>query len=177
MKSIKLEDGNYNPVLLQGIISPAPLLPVEQNGTGEISFKFGNTGDYPMIFDIDKPEYCVLLTIKLSNGIPNNVDPLSSISGSVSYMFDWTYDSLSNTFFGRQNQTIPGSKIGLITIQYKVTKNSTDNEILNGFDVKLTSPEYAISNTKGDDQVSCYTWTEYSPLINEIIIQFFYKVL
>ena len=35
---------SWNPFVNQGIVSPAPLLPVEFDGTGELSFKVGNTG-------------------------------------------------------------------------------------------------------------------------------------
>src|SRR5512135_1897020 len=39
---------SYNPFVSQGVISPAPLLPWEFNGTGTASFNVGNTGSTPL---------------------------------------------------------------------------------------------------------------------------------
>ena len=36
--------GSWNPYLVQGFVSPAPMLPAEFNGTGSLIFDVGNTG-------------------------------------------------------------------------------------------------------------------------------------
>ncbi|TRZ76714.1 MAG: HYR domain-containing protein, partial [Bacteroidetes bacterium] len=163
--------GNYNPFVAQGTISPAPLFPAEYNGTGVVSFKVGNTGSDPLVWDANEPNHDVILVMTLSRGVPN-VAPLNAttaltvIGGSFASTFTWTYNVSTNTYQGRQNRTIPGldqinfTNEGLITIQYKVTQNSPKTGPQNGFNVNLTPPPYANSNSQSDDQVSAYTWTE-----------------
>ena len=146
--------GNYNPFVAEGTIIPAPLPP---NGTGVLSFKVGNTGDDALVLVTGKE---MQLLITLSRGVPNNADPLAAIGGRYAGMFTWTYDGKSNTYTGVQKQTIPGGEVGYVTIQYKVTANSTPSGPQNCFKVKLTPPSYAnTSNARDDDQVSSCTWT------------------
>ena len=59
-------NGNYNPFVNQGIISPSPLWPIEQGGVGEISFNIGNTGDDVLAVT---PGEEIILEIVLSNGV------------------------------------------------------------------------------------------------------------
>jgi len=164
-------NGNYNPFVAQGIISPAPLLPAENNGTGIASFKVGNTGSDPLVWDANDPNNDMILVMTLSRGVPNVVpldatSALTVIGGSFASTFTWSYDVSTNTYQGRQNRTIPGLDLinftneGLITIQYKVTQNSPKIGPQNGFNVNLTPPPYTSSNSQDDDQVSTYTWTE-----------------
>jgi len=157
-------EGNCNPFVAQGTISPAPIPPVEHNGTGIISFKIGNTGDDDLVWTAGDPGNELVITIKLARGVPD-VEPLTAESaltamgGNYAGKFSWNYDPATNTFTGRQKETIPGLGVDYITIAYKVTQNSDQPE--NGFQVSLTPPAYTcVSNTIYDDQVSSYTWTE-----------------
>jgi hypothetical protein len=157
-------EGNCNPFVAQGTISPAPIPPVELNGTGVISFKVGNTGDDALVWTEGNPGNELVVVVQLSRGLPD-VNPLTAenalkaIGGNYARMFSWSYDLQANRFTGRQKETIPGLGVDLVTIAYKVNANSEQPE--NGFLVTLTPPEYTrISNTLNDDQVSSYTWTE-----------------
>ena len=86
-------DGNYNPYVNAGTIIPSPLLPVEVNGTGTVSFNIGNSGSDPLdVF----PGQFITLTITLSYGEPDNVDPLSAIGGTAAGLFTWSYRSLQS---------------------------------------------------------------------------------
>lgn len=154
---------NYNPFVAQGIVSPSPLLDVASNGTGQLSFIVGNSGDDPLVLVANDS---MILTINLSNGVPNNLNPLAALGGSFASYFNWTYNAGSNSYTGVQNQTMPGALdpvtfgAGYITIEYKVTSNSVSSNPQNGFIVTVTPPAYTNTiNTVNDDQVSSYTWT------------------
>jgi hypothetical protein len=83
---------------------------VEANGTGEIAFNFGNTGSDPLTYYADQ---YLLLTVTLSYGEPDNVDPVAGVSGTASEYFTWTYDA--GTYMAHQNSTIPAAKVNAIT--------------------------------------------------------------
>ncbi len=150
------QDGSYNPYVNSGMISPSPLLPVEMNGTGVISFNFGNTGSDPLeIFD----GHVISLTITLSNGMPDNANPLDAISGTAKGLFSWSFTGV--TFTGTQIATVNPGFVGTISIAYKVTVNSVSGGS-NGFNVNITPAPYQnTSNSPNDDAVSSYTYTEY----------------
>jgi len=149
-------DGSYNPYVNQGTISPSPLLPVEVNGTGLVSFNVGNTGSDPL--EVYTDQY-ITLTISLSYGVPDNPDPLNAIQGTFASYFDWSYDD-AGTYTGIQNTVIPAGGLGSITIDYLVTQNS-QSPGLNGFNVNISpAPYQTASNTTDDDFVSSYTYTE-----------------
>jgi len=148
-------DGNYNPFVNGGTISPSPLLPVEANGTGLISFNFGNTGSDPLNLYTDQ---YVVLTITLSYGEPNHADPVSAIGGTAAGLFSWSYNS--GTYTAIQTATIPAGSTGSITIDYRVTQNSASPGY-NGFNLNITpAPYQTTSNTQNDDAISSYTFTE-----------------
>lgn len=165
---------NYNPFVAQGVISPSPLYDVASNGTGQISFMVGNSGDDPLPLITNQE---MMLVISLSRGVPNNLNPISALGGSFVGYFDWLYDGVTKSYLGTQNQTIPGALsggVGYITIQYKVTLNSTALSPQNGFNVNVTPPPYTNGvNSLNDDQVSSYTWSvpKFIPLpdINDVI--------
>ncbi len=113
-------DGNYNPYVNSGVISPSPLLPTEVNGTGIVSFNFGNSGSDPL--EIYTDQY-ITLTITLSFGIPENINPLLSVGGTASGYFSWSYSS--GTYTAIQTSSIPSDFSGTITIAYRVTQNSS----------------------------------------------------
>ena len=152
---------SWNPYVNQGMVSPAPLLPVEFNGTGVLSFNVGNTGSTPLHLQEGEE---LRLEITLSNGLPDNADPLLALGGSWLGFFNWSYDVALNTYTAIQNQEIPGSDHGVITIAYRVTQNTAIDDASNGFIVSLIPPSYTIGfNSDGDDVVSSYTFVQ-SPL-------------
>jgi len=153
---------SYNPYVSNGTVTPAPLLPLQLNGTGELFFKVGNTGSDALPNDPNPPPNNDLkLVITLSKGVPNNANPLAALGGTWVAMFDWSWNVVSNSYTGYQNTTIPGNSEGNITIQYKVTENTPITSPSNGFNVNLTPPPYTIGyNTTNDDAVSSYTFTQ-----------------
>jgi len=164
--SLFLNAQSWNPYVAQGIISPAPLLPIQVNGTGVVSFNVGNTGSSQLLYYPAIPVNNLKLVITLSRGLPN-VTPLNptsaltTIAGSWAAMFNWQYDMVQNAFTGTQNQVIEGQSQGSVNIQYKVTQNSQQTQPLNGFTCVLTPPPYTSgTNSTSDDAVSSYTWTE-----------------
>jgi hypothetical protein len=150
---------SWNPYLSQGIISPAPLLPVQLNGTGVISFNIGNSGSSLLYYQVGS-EWKIILT--LSKGAPNNVDPIAAVSGSWKSYFTWTWNAVSNSYTAIQNQDIPAGPIqGNITIQYKVTVNTFIGSPNNGFNTNVTPPPYTNGiNNVNDDNVSSYTYVD-----------------
>ena len=156
---------SWNPYLSQGIISLAPLLPLQLNGTGVVSFNIGNSGSNEIPYYSGNPASNLKVVIVLSRGVPN-VTPLNpttaltTLGGTWASKFTWQYDMGTRTFTGNQNQILAGLSQGNITVQYKVIQNSPQNSPLNGFSATLTPPAYmsGINNTS-DDQVSSYTFT------------------
>ena len=45
---------SWNPYVYQAIVSPAPLLPQEFNGTGQLSFLVGNSGSTALPLEIGR---------------------------------------------------------------------------------------------------------------------------
>ena len=135
----------YNPYLSAASVSPAPLAPVEFNGTGVLTFTIGNGGTDGLLWDPAIPNNDMIVVITLSRGVPNvptldATTALDALGGTFSSMFDWTYDVATNTYNGRQVQTIAAGASGTIVIQYKVTENSFQLGPQNGFNVNLTPP-------------------------------------
>jgi len=148
-------NGNYNPYVNEGVISPSPLWPLEADGKGTISFNIGNTGSDAL--EVFTDQY-ITLTITLSHGIPDHVNPISAISGSYADLFSWSYNS--GTYTGLQTGTIQASSSGTIEIAYSVAQNSPPPGT-NGFNVNIApAPYQTTSNTQNDDAVSSYTYTE-----------------
>jgi hypothetical protein len=147
---------DWNPFLAQAIIDPAPLAPVELNGVGIASFFVGNTGssDLPLMVGDT-----IRVVITLSNGVPNNANPLLAMSGGGLSYFNWSYNPGTLTYTGLQNQTLPGNMLEEIFIAYRVTDNTPLSNALNGFIVTLTPPVYTDGiNAIDDDEVSSYTY-------------------
>jgi hypothetical protein len=148
-------EGSYNPYVNAGTISPAPLYPYQANGTGTISFNFGNSGGDPLEIYVDQ---FITLTLSLSSGEPNSADPLDAVGGSAAGLFTWSY--AEGTYTAIQSEIIPASFSGTITIGYKVTQNSASPGS-NGFNVNISPAPYQTnSNSTDDDAVSSYTYTE-----------------
>ncbi len=148
-------NGNYNPYVNAGIITPSPLWPLEADGNGIVSFNIGNTGSDALDVFTDQS---ITLTITLSYGVPDHSNPISAVSGSYSGLFTWSYSS--GTFTGRQIKAIAAESSGTINIAYKVAQNSSSPGS-NGFNVNVApAPYQTTSNTQNDDAVSSYTYTE-----------------
>ena len=161
--SIMVFAGSWNPYLSQGIVSPAPLLPVQLNGTGLLAFNIGNTGSDAITL-VAGQELKVVIT--LSKGRPDNIDPMAALEGTWLKYFNWSFDPVSNRYTGKQNQAIPGGPVqGNITVKYLVTENTVTGTTLNGFTAEIIPPAYiSRANAQGDDIVSSYTLTQYNPL-------------
>jgi len=100
-------------------IGPAPLAPVENNGTGCYNFKIQNVNNpgYPNAGDTE-------ILIEMNLVAPaNGVQDLTSDQAVSAYT--WTYDAASNTFTGVQSQPIGFLYSELITVCFEVTGNSS----------------------------------------------------
>jgi len=146
-------EGSYNPYVNSGIISPSPLMPIELNGDGLISFRIGNTGgDSLYVYD----NQYIILTITLSYVSPN----IDSISGIGSEFFSWRYNPTTKTYSGKQISSFPPNFSEEITISFKIDQNS-NTPGMNGFNVNIApAPYHSISNSQNDDYISNYTFTE-----------------
>jgi hypothetical protein len=173
--------GSRNPYLIQGFVSPAPMLPAEFNGTGSLIFDVGNTGSDPIIWVANQS---MLLTISLSYGVPNVANPsdpaqaITAISGPGAAWFSWEYFPDQNTFRGTQKADIPSDSRETIQIAYKVTRNSfLDSTVQNGYNCNISPPPYTNSQPTDDDVVAAYTGVQafdfgdapltYTPLAND----------
>jgi hypothetical protein len=150
---------DYNPYFIQGIVSPAPLLPVEFNGTGTLAFDVGNTGSTELCLVAGQQ---MTMVITLSKGIPNNADPIAALGGNAKDWFSWTYDQDTTTYTATQIATIPAASRETLTIDYLLTENSYLNAsptVSNGYNANLQPPDYSTgSNATDDDNVSSYTY-------------------
>jgi hypothetical protein len=148
-------NGNYNPYVGSGEVSPSPIWPIHANGTGVVRFEIGNTGTDPLeVFD----DQYVTLTLTLSYGEPDNAVPANAVGGSAAGFFSWSYND--GTYSARQVASIPAGYSGTVTIAYRVTGNSAAPG-MNGFNVNISPAPYQTgSNSQADDAVSSYTYTE-----------------
>src|ERR1700748_3837511 len=83
---------NWNPWVNSGTVNPAPLLPVELNGTGTLSFNVGNSGSDSLTVGTTSNNQ-LKLVITLSNGVPDNVNPLAAVTGTMASKFTWVYNA------------------------------------------------------------------------------------
>lgn len=147
---------NWNPYVTKESVSLAPLFPMELDGSTTLLFYIGNEGNEPLKL-IKNQEMTIV--ISLSNGIPYDVDPQLSITGTWEDKFDWSYQKSYNTFIGVQNQEILAASEGTIGIKYQATKNSRKSMPSNGINVNIQPPPYSNGvNLTDDDSVSVYTY-------------------
>jgi len=108
-------------------VGPAPLEPIENDGTGCFNFKIQNVNNpgYPSAGDTE-----ILIELDLITP-PNGVDDLSSDLGTSAYT--WTYDAQNNTFLGVQSSPIGFLYSEQITVCFDVTGNSACPTEDNGF--------------------------------------------
>ena len=160
------EDMDLNPFLIEGVVEPAPLLPLEFNGAGNLRFDVGNTGEDDIVWVEDQ---AMTLVITLSKGVPDVNDPtdpadaLNALSGPGEAWFSWSYDVATTTFTGSQIATIPGESRERINIAYRVTENSflsASPTTSNGFNVNLQPPGWTNPQPTDDDAVSSFTYVE-----------------
>jgi hypothetical protein len=148
-------NGDYNPYVGNGEVTPSPLWPVEANGTGVIRFEMGNTGSDPL--EVYDDQY-VTLTLTLSYGEPDNAAPPDAVGGSAAGFFSWSF--IEDTYTAKQIASIPAGYSGAVTIAYRVTGNSAAPG-MNGFNVNISPAPYQTgSNSQADDAVNSYTYTE-----------------
>jgi uncharacterized repeat protein (TIGR01451 family) len=154
----RLISQQYNPFVDLGDINPKPLLPAEFGGKGTISFRVGNSGSSNLILQKDRE---MGLVIGLSNGVPDNIDPLKAIRGEWASYFSWTYNPTANSYQGKQIKEIKAMTSGTIIIDYKVKRNIRESTSSNGFNVNLQPPPYANGeNLTGDDSTGKYTFVK-----------------
>ncbi|HOR99751.1 MAG TPA: CshA/CshB family fibrillar adhesin-related protein [Prolixibacteraceae bacterium] len=146
----------WNPYAVRAAVSPAPMLPHEFGGNGELTFVLGNSGNEVMKRVADQE---MTLMITLSYGVPADEDPLASVGGPWAGKFRWSYDPSLGTYMAVQKEDIPAASEGLVSIRYKVTGNSRSSAPANGFNVNLQQPPYTNGvNLTHDDDVSAYTF-------------------
>jgi len=161
-------NGNFNPFVEDAIITPSPLIPLENGGRGELSFSIGNNGTDPLKVYSD---HFMILTITLSNAVSELEDPISVISGTSAGYFSWSYNA--GTYTGVQVIDILPNSVGEIKIAFEVAKNSSSPGS-NGFNVNITpSPYQTSTNKQEDDAVSTYTYTEEATLSEELDVSAF----
>lgn len=147
-------NGDYNPYVGSGELTPSPIWTVQSNGAGAVSFEIGNTGSDPL--DVYDGQH-ITLTLTLSYGEPDAADPVDAVAGSAAGHFLWSY--YDGTYTAKQISSIPAGYSGVVTIDYRVLRNSAAPGI-NGFNVNVSPAPYQVnSNVQADDAVSSYTYT------------------
>jgi len=133
-------------------IAPAPLAPVENNGTGCFQFAIQNVNNpgYPGVGDTE-------ISIQMDNITPpNGLADLSSDQSPSSYT--WSYDAASNTYNGIQTSPIGFLYSEVITVCFDVTANSFCPTEDNGFTATGTIVNGDDGNIT-DNVASSYTCT------------------
>lgn len=156
--------GSWNPYLIQGFVTPAPMLPAEFNGTGQLIFDVGNTGSDPIVWVTNQE---MLITISLSFGKPNvpnpdnALDAINAIGGPGAAFFTWEYFPATRTFRATQAADLPANWRETVTIDYKVVENSFSGAAFqNGFNSNISPPGYTNPQPTDDDTVAAYTFVE-----------------
>jgi hypothetical protein len=157
---------SYDPFTSNAVIAPAPLAVAEFGGAGTFTFQAGNNGNDALIYDPNAtPANLMGLEISLGNGVPDVADPsdsaqaLTALTGDLLTYFNFTYNSVNQTYTGVQKADIPGLSSYAAEIQYRVTQNSFIGSPFNGANVNVQPPAYAASDTT-NDQASAYTYVE-----------------
>jgi len=133
-------------------LSPAPLAPVENSGSGCFNFKIQNVNNpgYPNAGDTE-------ITIQMDNITPPNglADLSSDLTPSA---YTWSYDAASNSYTGIQSSSIGFLYSEVITVCFDVTANSACPTEDNGF----TATGIILNGDDGnttDNVASSYTCT------------------
>jgi len=151
---------SWNPYVNEGLIEPAPMLPIEFEGSGGVLFNIGNSGSSVIEYDKFNPENNLILIISLHNGKPNKSNPMAALRGNWKGKFSWTYDESTTSFIGIQKTKIFGYSQGTLEVAYKVSNNTSIFGTGNGFNVEMIVPAYmAGNNHSADDKVSSFTFT------------------
>ncbi len=158
LSPVMVKAQNWNPYVSQAEAIPDPMIPVEFDGEGLLSFRLGNSGDDAMSVVRNQE---LTLTLTLSDGVPNDSVAHKAIGGTWAQKFDWKYLENYNTFIGTQVDEIPGNSEGTINLKYKPTNNSVKETPSNGLNINLQPPPYANGvNLTNDDQASFYTYVQ-----------------
>jgi len=159
-----------NPFVSGAAINPNPIAGAAPYAI--LSFTFGNTGTDPISnLDVDDNSDPITLSVSLKYGTYDNVhypDALSAIGGAYATYFTWTFNPVTQSYQGLQNQPIPAGASGQITIAYKALIGSyTDATSANGFNVNLATngnaPNGTGTNATTDDNTVKFTYLD-SPL-------------
>lgn len=148
---------DYNPFVSGGEINPHPL---EIGGTGTITFTLGNTGEKDLNLNLTEPG-AMTVTITLSDGVPNTPDPLNSLGGTSDNHFTWQFTE--NTFKGTQSTPIQSKSSLYITIEYRATTASPQDNPANGAKIVIDPGPYAASDISSDNTAQVYTYTKCTP--------------
>jgi len=158
--SLTTKGQSWNPYVNQGNIEPAPVLPLEFEGNGEVLFNIGNSGSTVIEYDKFNPENNLILIVSLQNVIPNKNNPIAALRGNWKGKFSWTYDESTTSFVGIQKTDISGYAQGNLGVVYKVSDNASILGGGPGFNVEIIGPAYMAGyNHSADDKVSSYTYT------------------
>ncbi len=151
---------SWNPYVNEGLIEPAPMLPIEFEGNAVVLFNIGNSGSSVIEHDQINRENNLILIVSLHNGIPNRNNPMAALRGNWKGKFSWTYDESTTSFIGIQKTKIFGYSQGNLKVAYKVSNNTSILGSGNGFNVEMIVPAYmAGNNHSADDKVSSFTFT------------------
>lgn len=153
--TLVLSAQDYNPYVTEGMINPAPL---DAGGKGVIRFTFGNSGSQDL--NLQGPAG-MTLTITLSGGVPDTTDPLDALSGTADNHFTWQF--ADNTFTGTQSTPIQSNSQLYITIDYRATSVSTQDNPGNGAKAIINPGPYAASDIPSDNTAQVYTYTNCIP--------------
>lgn len=149
-------------------IDPNPLPSVALEGTGEFSFVVSNeNGSYDSA--------AVQLVIVLTD--VEAIDSTDAISSLVlpdtSSYWDWEYDSTLTTFTGLQNKVINAGYAEQVTIDIRVTANSTQAMKTNGFTVRaFILDSQACNASTTNDSIARRTYTTDSPILPVHVLDF-----
>lgn len=160
-------EANYDPFVAYAIIGPAPLLPMEFNGTGVFRFAAGTNGQTPLPYpNPNNPNDVMTVVVSLANGVPNvnnpndPLDALNALGGPGKDLWSWQYNVTFKTFTGTQRQTIPGYTYPEVTIQYRVARNTFITNAFNGANVNIQPPGYTNPQPLDNDAASSYTYVQ-----------------
>lgn len=145
-------------------ITPAPLAPPEEGGTGAFCFFVSNSsGSYS--------ENLLTLEIELSGVIAAEGVTNISTTGNVGVSaWEWMYDESTATITGLQSNPISSDYWEEVCIDVTVTETSTSSNKNNGFHAMILFDEDACNISAQNDEIEIYTHTEASPCPNKLIL-------
>ena len=152
--------------VVDATITPAPLLTLEENGTGTGCITLVETTgtDVPQEAFAGFPNVTVSISMQ---DIELTAADVSGITGPLLNYFSVTYNASNDVLRFTQNAVIPGGTSAQACFPITVVQNSTAVQSNNGFNANINASG-GTTDAPGSASVYTYTSANGSPLVDDV---------